>query len=117
MITNTSPENDRKAGQHVIKSPPIVSRKEWEAAREQMLVKEKALTRAHDALAAERRRMPWMAVEKAYVFEGPKGKAEPARPVRGPPSADHLPRLLRAGRARLAGACLHWLLARRRPGR
>ena len=40
-----------------------------------MLVKEKAFTRARDALAAERRRMPWMAVEKAYVFDGPEGKA------------------------------------------
>jgi predicted dithiol-disulfide oxidoreductase (DUF899 family) len=42
MVTNTSPENDRKAGQHVMKPPPIVSPQEWEAAREQMLVKEKA---------------------------------------------------------------------------
>jgi len=54
--------------------PRIVSRQEWEAAREQMLVKEKAHMRAGDALAAERRRMPWMAVEKAYEFEGPQGK-------------------------------------------
>jgi predicted dithiol-disulfide oxidoreductase (DUF899 family) len=54
--------------------PPVVSPKEWEAAREQMLVKEKAVTRARDQLAAERRRMPWMAVEKAYVFDGPGGK-------------------------------------------
>ena len=38
-------------------------------------MKEKALTRARDALAAERRRMPWLAVEKAYEFDGPKGKA------------------------------------------
>ena len=52
----------------------IVSQKEWQAAREQMLVKEKAHMRAGDALAAERRRMPWMAVEKEYQFEGPKGK-------------------------------------------
>src|ERR1700722_4494722 len=57
-----------------MKTPPIASRQEWEAAREQMLVKEKALMRARDALAAERRRMPWMAVEKAYEFEGPQGK-------------------------------------------
>src|SRR5258708_35962884 len=56
-------------------TPPIVSPQEWQAARQQMLVKEKALTRAGDALAAERRRMPWMAVEKAYEFEGPNGKA------------------------------------------
>ena len=53
--------------------PRIVSAEAWETARQQMLVKEKALTRARDALAAERRRMPWMAVEKAYRFEGPKG--------------------------------------------
>ena len=53
----------------------VVSKQEWEAAREKMLVKEKAMTRARDALAAERRRMPWMAVEKAYSFEGPNGKA------------------------------------------
>jgi predicted dithiol-disulfide oxidoreductase (DUF899 family) len=39
-----------------------------------LLVKEKATTRARDALAAERRRMPWMAVEKNYEFDGPNGK-------------------------------------------
>ena len=48
-----------------MRTPPVVSPVAWEAARQQMLVKEKALTRARDALAAERRRMPWMAVEKA----------------------------------------------------
>ena len=52
-----------------------VSAQEWEAARQQLLVKEKEITRARDALAAERRRMPWLAVEKKYEFEGPKGKA------------------------------------------
>lgn len=56
-----------------MQSPVIVSPQDWEAAREQLLVKEKAHTRARDALAAERRRMPWMAVEKAYAFEGPAG--------------------------------------------
>src|SRR6201987_811437 len=55
-------------------APPIVSPQAWEAARQTMLVKEKSFTRARDALAAERRRMPWMAVEKSYVFEGPQGK-------------------------------------------
>src|SRR5438128_6037824 len=55
-------------------TPPIVPQEEWETAHQQLLVKEKAQTRARDALAAERRRMPWMAVEKAYQFEGPKGK-------------------------------------------
>jgi predicted dithiol-disulfide oxidoreductase (DUF899 family) len=55
-------------------NPPIVSAEEWEAARAQLLVKEKELTRARDALSAERRRMPWLAVEKKYAFEGPAGK-------------------------------------------
>ena len=56
-------------------SPPIVSPEEWAAARQQLLAKEKELTRARDALAAERRRMPWQAVEKEYEFQGPSGKA------------------------------------------
>jgi predicted dithiol-disulfide oxidoreductase (DUF899 family) len=56
-------------------TPPIVSPEEWRAAREELLVKEKELTRARDALAAERRRMPRMLVEKEYRFEGPEGSA------------------------------------------
>jgi predicted dithiol-disulfide oxidoreductase (DUF899 family) len=56
-------------------TPPIVSRQEWDAARDRMLVKEKELTHARDALAAERRRMPWVAVDKEYEFDGPGGKA------------------------------------------
>ncbi|MFP5389615.1 MAG: DUF899 domain-containing protein [Thermoleophilia bacterium] len=56
-----------------MKMPPIVSPQEWRSAREELLVKEKELTRARDALAAERRRMPRMAVEKEYRFEGPDG--------------------------------------------
>jgi predicted dithiol-disulfide oxidoreductase (DUF899 family) len=55
--------------------PPIVSPQDWDAAREALLVKEKEFTRARDALAAERRRMPRMAVQKAYRFEGPDGPA------------------------------------------
>jgi len=57
-----------------MKAPPIVSLQEWEAARQKLLVKEKELTRARDAMAAERRRMPWTPVEKKYEFEGPRGK-------------------------------------------
>src|ERR1700722_14412420 len=55
-------------------TPAIVTAQEWQDAWQRLLVKEKEMTRAHDALAAERRRMPWLAVEKAYAFEGPKGK-------------------------------------------
>ena len=64
MITKT-PENDRKVEPPVMRTPPVVSPEAWETARQQMLVKEKALTRARDALAAERRRMPWMPVDTA----------------------------------------------------
>ena len=59
-----------------MKTPPIVTPQDWEAARQRLLVKEKELTRARDALAAERRRMPWLAVEKEYAFDGPAGKAD-----------------------------------------
>ncbi len=57
-----------------MKTPPIVAAAEWNAARERMLEQEKAAMRAHDALAAERRRMPWMRVDTPYVFDGPTGK-------------------------------------------
>ena len=63
------------AGQPAMRTPPVVSPDAWETARQQMLVKEKVHTRARDALAAERRRMPWMAVAKTYQFDGPNGKA------------------------------------------
>jgi predicted dithiol-disulfide oxidoreductase (DUF899 family) len=55
--------------------PPIVSADEWEAARIELMAIEKEVTRARDALAARRRRMPWLAVEKKYEFDGPDGKA------------------------------------------
>jgi predicted dithiol-disulfide oxidoreductase (DUF899 family) len=58
-----------------MKTPPIVSSQEWDTARAELLVKEKGLTRARDALAAERRRMPWTAVENTYAFDGPNGAA------------------------------------------
>jgi predicted dithiol-disulfide oxidoreductase (DUF899 family) len=57
-----------------METPPVVSQSEWQTAREQLLIKEKAFTHARDALAAERRRMPWLVVEKSYTFEGPSGK-------------------------------------------
>src|SRR5437763_14177385 len=68
-------EMERETEASQMKRPRIVSPQEWEAARQQLLVKEKELTRARDALAAKRRRMPWLAVEKKYEFDGPKGKA------------------------------------------
>lgn len=52
-----------------------MSRDEWDTARQTLLVKEKEFTRARDALAASRRRMPWLAVDGIYEFEGPDGTA------------------------------------------
>ncbi len=52
----------------------IVSSEEWLAARKALLAKERAMTHELDALRAERRRLPWVKVEKPYVFEGPAGK-------------------------------------------
>ena len=100
-----------------MKTPPIVSPQEWEAARQKLLVKEKAHTRARDALAAERRRMPWLAVEQGVRVRRARRQREPARPVRRPPAADRLSRVLRAGRGRLATPCLRRLFVRGRPGR
>ena len=57
--------------------PKIASPAEWQAARENLLVKEKAATRARDALAAERRRLPMVRIDKDYVFEGADGKVAP----------------------------------------
>jgi predicted dithiol-disulfide oxidoreductase (DUF899 family) len=54
--------------------PEIVSRQEWLAARKALLAKEKELTRARDALSADRRRLPMVKIEKDYVFEGPDGQ-------------------------------------------
>ena len=55
--------------------PEIVSRDEWLAARKALLVKEKELTRARDALNVERRRLPMVEIDKPYVFTGPDGEA------------------------------------------
>jgi predicted dithiol-disulfide oxidoreductase (DUF899 family) len=59
-----------------MKLPPVVSQEKWQAALDELRAKEKAQTRARDALAAERRRLPRVRIEKNYVFEGPKGKVQ-----------------------------------------
>jgi predicted dithiol-disulfide oxidoreductase (DUF899 family) len=55
--------------------PEVVSQIEWQAAHDSLLAKEKAATHARDALAAERRRLPWLRIEKDYIFEGSDGAA------------------------------------------
>jgi predicted dithiol-disulfide oxidoreductase (DUF899 family) len=53
----------------------IVSREEWLEARKAHMVREKEFTRARDRLSAERRALPWVKVDKGYMFDGPDGKA------------------------------------------
>ena len=57
-----------------IEHPRVVSRKEWLEARKELLRKEKEFTRLRDQLSAERRELPWVKVEKDYVFDGSDGK-------------------------------------------
>jgi predicted dithiol-disulfide oxidoreductase (DUF899 family) len=53
----------------------VIFEQEWNVEREALLVEEKALTRARDVLAAKRRRLPLVRVDKNYGFEGPRGEA------------------------------------------
>ena len=57
-----------------VDNPKVVSREEWLVARKNLLAREKQLTRERDAVAAERRQLPWVKVEKNYVFDSPNGK-------------------------------------------
>jgi len=52
----------------------VVSREDWRKARAALIAREKAFTRAGDALGAEQRALPWVRIDKDYVFEGPSGK-------------------------------------------
>ena len=60
----------------------IVSRQEWIAARKAHLAHEKEYTRARDRLSDERRALPWVKVDKSYVFDGPGGQGDAGRSVR-----------------------------------
>src|SRR5205823_9421073 len=101
--------------------PKIVSRDEWTTARKRLLAKEKELTRQRDALSAERRSLPMVALEKEYVFEGPEaGAPYAARSVRQAAPAHRLPLHVRSP-SRLGGRGVPGLLVcgrqlRRQPG-
>jgi predicted dithiol-disulfide oxidoreductase (DUF899 family) len=64
-------------------SPRIVSRAEWLDARKALLINEKAMTRQLDALRAERRQLPWVKIEKSYVFQGSGGQRSLAHLFQG----------------------------------
>ena len=67
----------------------VVSNDEWLDARRKLLAKEKELTHQRDALNAERRSLPWVKVEKDYVFETSEGKEEFKRSFRWTEPADY----------------------------
>src|SRR5437667_11970075 len=67
----------------VIKNHAVVAHEEWLAASMAFLAKEKEFTRLQDQLNQERRELPWEAVRKEYVFEGPDGKQTLAELVEG----------------------------------
>jgi predicted dithiol-disulfide oxidoreductase (DUF899 family) len=82
-------------------TPKVASREEWLEARKALFAKEKTMTHELDALRAERRQLPWVKVEKPYVFEAPRGKCTLADLFRGrsqlavyhfmlAPGSDHL---------------------------
>jgi len=68
---------------HGTEDRKVVSPKEWVAARKKLLVKEKKFSKLRDALAAERRRLPWVKIDKDYVFDGPEGRVTLAELFRG----------------------------------
>src|SRR5881398_3682722 len=63
-----------KMSTRTVENPKVVSREEWLVARKKLLAKEKQLTRQRYAIAAERRQLPWVKVEKNYAFDSPSGK-------------------------------------------
>jgi hypothetical protein len=70
----TRPAHDQSK-ESTMKLPPIVAREEWQAALDALRAKEKQATRARDALAAERRRLPMVRMPATYAFDAPSGRA------------------------------------------
>src|ERR1700694_1702804 len=64
----------RNDGSNALKNHPVVSHQQWLAARTAFLAKEKEFTRLRDELSQQRRELPWEAVTKEYLFDGPDGK-------------------------------------------
>jgi predicted dithiol-disulfide oxidoreductase (DUF899 family) len=63
-----------KVADRAIQNHPVVSREQWLSARTAFLAREKEFTRIRDELSRQRRELPWVKVEKSYVFDGPAGK-------------------------------------------
>src|SRR5438477_9732562 len=67
-------EMESKTGTSQMDHPRVVSEAEWLVARKDLLTREKELTRLRDKVSRHRRELPWVKVEKEYVFDGPNGK-------------------------------------------
>jgi predicted dithiol-disulfide oxidoreductase (DUF899 family) len=78
-----TPQTETGAVTTSVPPHPVVSRNEWLAARTALLAKEKAFTKMRDQLSAEQRALPWVRVEKEYIFEGPAGKVTLAQLFNG----------------------------------
>jgi predicted dithiol-disulfide oxidoreductase (DUF899 family) len=61
---------------HGIENRKVVSQKEWLVARKKLLIKEKKLSKLRDELNLQRRKLPWVKIEKEYIFDGPTGKVK-----------------------------------------
>src|SRR3954467_15744592 len=59
---------------HGVKEHKVVSQKQWVAARKRLLAQEKQFSRSRDKINEQRRKLPWVKVDKEYVFEGPEGQ-------------------------------------------
>jgi hypothetical protein len=108
MAKQEGPAIPSPSMQQQISLPEVRSRDEWQAARDDLLVEEKALMKARDSLAAKRRRLPMTPVRSDYRFVGRDDEVDPSRLVRRTAPADRLPVLLCPRRRELAG----WVLFR-----
>ena len=70
---NVSPQNRQTANPPPV-SHPVVSRQQWLAERKKLMAREKELTRLGDQVAAERRALPWVRMDKEYLFDTPAGR-------------------------------------------
>ena len=83
----------------------IATREEWLAARKKLLAKERAMTHELDALRAERRQLPWVRVEKSYMFDGPQGKCTLGDLFRGRSQLAVYHFMLAPGSDHICGGC------------
>src|SRR6266700_3202914 len=80
-----------KMSTRTVENPKVVSREEWLVARKKLLAKEKQLTRQRDAIAAERRQLPWGQSRKELCLRFAKRQENASRPLRRPKPADRVP--------------------------